>query len=155
MLPKLPRLRAKRLTGGRVVYYFDHGGKPRHWEPLGADEAVVLRRHKALLDACNPTLGSVDKMLADCLDAMRGKVSAGTLANYRAYRKHLAAVFRGGPETITQADVLRYLRTCPRTTFRNEIGLLSLGFVHWMDAGRLAFNPCFGVRCKRAPARRD
>jgi integrase len=154
MLPKLPRLRAKIHRDGTVSYWFDHGGKPRRWESLGKLEAIVLRRYEELIAAPKPAAGTVDAMLADAIEAMHGKVAKGTLLNYRGYRKHLAAVFRGSPDTVTQADVLRYLRTCPRMTFRNEIGLLSLAYVHWMDKGLLEFNPCFGVRIKRKGSKR-
>lgn len=155
MLPKLPRLRAKRHADGSLGYWFDHGGKPRRWEPLGRDETLARRRYDDLIARTRIPVGTIDRMLADCLDAIRGKVAVGTLANYKGYRKHLAAVFDPDPRQITQADVLRYLKLCPRKTFRNEIGFLSLAFVNWMDQGRLDFNPVFGVRCKRPPARRD
>lgn len=154
MLPKLPRLRARVAKSGKVSYYFDAGGTPRHWEPLGSDDAAALSKYRRLIAAPKATPGTVDAMLADAIEAQRGKVARGTMLNYRSYRKHLAAVFIEPPETITQADVLRYLRTCPRWTFRNEIGLLSLGFVTWMDAGRLTFNPCFGVRIRRKGCKR-
>lgn len=155
MLPKLPRLRARVSPRGKVRYYFDAGGTPRRWEPLGSDDAAARRKYDALIAAPKPSPGTVDAMLAETIAAMRakGEVAPGTLRNYGFYRKHLAAVF-DDPATITQADVMRYLRTCPRMTFRNEIGLLSLGFVHWMDEGRLTFNPCFGVKIKRKGSRR-
>lgn len=152
MLPKLPRLRARAGRNG-PRYYFDAGGKPRRWIALGADDAVARRRYDELIAAPRPPAGTVDLMLADTIEAMRGKLAPGTIANYRGYRKHLAAVF-DRPEDITQADVLRYLKICPRTSFRGEIGLLSLAFAHWMDAGRLTFNPCFGVHCRRHGSKR-
>lgn len=155
MLPKLPRLRTRvSKRDGTVSYFYDHGGTPRRWEPLGKVEAAVRRRYDELEATAKAPPGSVTQMLADCLDALRGKVAEGTLANYRGYKKHLEAVFRDEPSTITQADVLRYLRTCPRMSFKNEIGFLSLAFVGWMDHGRLDFNPCFGVRIKRKTSKR-
>jgi integrase len=154
MLPKLPRLRAKRHRDSTVSYWFDHGGKPRRWEPLGKIEAVVQKRYDELIAQPKPLPGTVNLMLAECLVALRGKVKPNTLSNYTGYRKHLAAVFDPDPTKITQADVLKYLRLCPRMTFRNEIGFLSLAFVNWMDEGRLDFNPCFGVRIKRKGSKR-
>lgn len=151
---KLPRLRAKTHRDKTVSYWFDHGGKPRRWEPLGKVEARVLEMYKERMSRPKPGPGTVDEMLRDVIDSLRGKVSAGTLKNYECYRKHLAAVFRM-PEDISQADVLRYLKTCPRMTFRNEVSLLSMGFVRWMDEGRLDFNPCFGVRCRRKGSKRN
>ena len=146
---KYPRLRKQ----GNAFYY-DHGGKPRHWEPLGPDEARALKRYKALADAPKPREGTVDRMLEQTIEALRGKVADGTLENYKGFRKHLAAVFDPDPTLISQADVLRYLRTCPRMSFRGEIAFLSQGFVLWMDEGRLDFNPCFGVKIKRKGSKR-
>lgn len=151
---KLPRLRAKKHRDGTVSYWYDHGGKPRRWEPLGKVEATVLRRHKELTAAPKPGRGTVDEMLREVIESLRGKVSPGTIKNYECYRKHVAAVFRM-PEEISQGDVLRYLKTCPRMTFRNEVSLLSMGFVRWMDEGRLDWNPCFGVRCRRKGSKRN
>lgn len=151
---RLPRLRSRTSKRGRVSYYFDHGGTPRRWEPLGSNGAQARAKYDALIAAPKPRAGTVDAMLADALEYLRPKVTAGTLRNYRGYRKHLAAVF-SDPTAITQADVLRYLRLCPRMSFRNEIALLSQGFAVWMDRGLLDWNPCFGVRCKRAGSRRN
>lgn len=148
MIPKLPRLRRR---GAR--YYFDHGGKPRRWEPLGTVESRVLARYRELMAAPKPSPGTVDQMLAEAIEDLRPKVTAGTLANYRGYRKHLAAVFHD-PEAVDQADVLRYLKLCPRKSFRGEVALLSQAYALWMDAGRLRFNPCFGVKIRRAGSKR-
>lgn len=147
----LKRLRARTSKSGRTSYYFDAGGSPRRWIALGANEAIALRRYRELMQA--PATGTVDAMLKDALESLRGKVRLGTLRNYASYRKHLAAVF-SDPAAITQADVLRYLRLCPRLTFRNEVAFLSAGFALWMDRGLLDFNPCFGVKIRRPGAKR-
>jgi integrase len=150
-----PHFRVRRHRDGSRSFWFDQGGTPRRWQLLGHDEAKAIAAYERIVAKPKPEPGTVDQMLADAIEAMRGKVKPGTLVNYGSYRKHLAAVFIDPPETITQADVLKYLRLCPRWTFRNEIGLLSLSFVHWMNEGRLDFNPCFGVRIKRKGSKRD
>lgn len=142
-----------RLRKRGRAYYFDHGGKPRRWEHLGTDEARALKRYAELIAAPKPLPDTVDQMLADCIAGMAAKVKPGTLANYKSFRKHLAAVFRD-PREITQGDVLRYMRLCPRKSFRGEIALLSMAYVGWMDRGKLEFNPCFGVRIDRKGSRR-
>src|SRR4029077_17290754 len=105
MLPKLPRLRVRRRKSGACSYYFDAGGEPRRWIALGSDEARARKRYDEFT-AGAPKPGSTDAMLADGLVAMEGKVKPGTLANYRAYRKHLKLVFDGTPYEITQRHVL-------------------------------------------------
>lgn len=152
-----PRLRVRRSRRG-VRYYFDHGGKPRRWQPIGNVESVAIKRYEALIAAPRPGRGTVAEMLTETLTDLESregdeKLATGTLLNYRGYAKHLAAVFER-PETITQADVLRYLKACPRKSFKNEVGLLSMGFALWMDQGRLTFNPCFGVKSKRKGSKR-
>ncbi len=149
---RYPRLRARAGKRG-VRYYFDAGGTPRRWIPLGKDEAVVERRYRELLAAPRPVVGTVDAMLADFIGERRGKVAAGTLRNYASYRKHLAAVF-SDPLAVTQADVVRYLRICPRMSFRAEIALLSQAFTAWVEKGLLDVNPCFGVKIRRPGSRR-
>jgi integrase len=146
---KLPRLRVR---GKR--YYFDHGGIPRRWEPLGDNEARALAKYRALIDAAKPESGTVAQMLKETLDDLRGKVKPGTWLNYRGFKKHLEAVFER-PEKVSQTDVLRYLRACPRKSFRGEIAFLSQGYTLWMEQGRLDFNPCFGVKIDRKGSRRD
>jgi integrase len=149
---KLPRLRARAGKRG-IRYYFDAGGTPRRWIPLGKDEAAVERRYLELLDGKAPLPGSVDAMLADAIEHLRSQVTRGTLRNYESFRKHLAAVF-ADPQAVTQADVLRYLKICPRMSFRGEIALLSQAYALWMDRGLLEFNPCFGVKVKRKGSKR-
>lgn len=61
-------------------YYYDHGGKPRRWEPLGTDEAAALRKHARIAAAGKPGPDTVDAMLADAIAA--SKVKPSTLANY-------------------------------------------------------------------------
>lgn len=146
MKPKRPNLRWK----GNVAYY-DHGGTPRRWERLGTNEKAVLERVDQLNGLRSPEHGTCDKMVADYLEKARDSLAPGTYRNYRVYRGHLAACFGPDePHTITQRDVIQYLRTAGklRTSARGEIGLLSLAFVNWMDEERLDFNPCFGVKVK-------
>lgn len=147
---KLPRLRWK-----GAVAYFDHGGKPRRWERLGTDPVAIQRAYDRIMEGRKAPAWTVDAMVGDYLAHPRAPLAPGTLANYRSFRGHLAKVWgHDAPETLTQADIVRYLRLRKGKTARGEIGLLSLAFVAWMDAGRLEFNPCFGVRVKLPASRR-
>lgn len=151
MKPKLPNLRWRNETG-----YYDHIGPPRHWERLGNNEATVLARYEAIRAATNVPRGTVDAMLGAYLTRPRAPIKPGTMVNYRNFRGHLSAVFgHQDPQTLTQADVIRYLRSCPRKSARGEIGLLSLAYVNWIEEGRITFNPCFGVRVKLPVSRRN
>src|SRR5215470_5222869 len=104
----MKKLRVKTHRDGSRSWWFDHGGKPRRWEPLGKNEPKALERYHALISAPKPAPGSVDQMLAEYIESMRGKVAVATMHNWKSQRKHIGAVFHD-PERITQADVLRYL----------------------------------------------
>lgn len=155
--PKRPHLR---WVGDAA--YFDHGGKPRHWEPLGNVVATALAKYEAIMRRRTVSPGTVKHMVQDYLLALERearpelRLAPGTLVMYRVYERHLHEVFGElHPGEVTQAHVLRYLQNCPRTSFRAEISVLSGAYARWMSDGRLTFNPCFGVTSKRARAKRD
>ncbi|WP_446326618.1 tyrosine-type recombinase/integrase [Burkholderia pseudomallei] len=43
-----PRMRIKRTLRGKTYYYYDMGGKPRRWQPLGGDFVEALRLYADL-----------------------------------------------------------------------------------------------------------
>lgn len=158
---KHPRLRVRVAKSGTKRWYFDHGGTPRRWQPLGADEKRAMAKYLALMDAARPEPGTISQMLREALDDLRGKVKPGTLANYQGFAKHIEAVFADEegrsrrPEEVDQRAVALYLRRCPRKSFRGEIALLSHAYTLWLEQGRVDFNPCFGVKIKREGSKRD
>jgi len=148
-------LRNLRRKGG--AWYYDHGGNPRRYEPLGSDEAKALARYHAIRNAEPVKAGTVDAMVRDLIVDLETKKSKapGTIRQYKQYRKHIGAVFGAmKPEHLTQQDVLRYLYDCPRLSFSNEVGVLSMAFMLWMRTRGLTFNPCLGVRADRAKSSR-
>jgi integrase len=164
-----PRLRGQRNKKGIVHYYFDLGGSPRRWEPLGTEQASVLKRYDKLIAQFKERVATrdnftVDAMLGDYIEhannVKTGKpLGKGTLANYRSFRKNLSKVF--GPaapdsEEMTQAAIVRYMRTRKASSpiIRGEVALLSLSYLRWMDLGKVQFNPCFGVKVKLPPCKR-
>jgi len=157
----MKRLRVRVAKSGAKRYYFDHGGTPRRWEPLGSDERRAMAKYRALMDAARPESGTISQMLREAIDDLRGKVKAGTLANYRGFAKHLEAVFADEngrskrPEEVDQGAIVTYLRRCPRKSFRGEIAFFSHGYTLWLEQGRVSFNPCFGVRIKREGSKRN
>jgi integrase len=142
-------------------WYYDHGVGGNRWAPLGNDEAKARAAAVKLNAARAASPGTVDAMLRDHLAALTGNIGDNTLKIYRIYRVHLSAVFGAlRPEEITQADVMRYLKKCPRKSFRTEVSLLSGAYANWMcpdddSPPRLTFNPCLGVKSDRPRPRRD
>lgn len=147
---KLPKLRQK-----GNAFYFDVGGKPRRWIPLGCDPVDAMRQYKRLMGAKSAG-GTVGKMLDDHLLAIVRDVKPSSLAQYRAWRDHLHRVFGGMPmDSVTQFDILKYLDVCPRTSGPGEMSLLSQAFTRAMRAGLVTFNPCVGVKSGRRRPKRD
>ncbi|MEO8346837.1 MAG: hypothetical protein ABI607_14190 [Betaproteobacteria bacterium] len=85
----------------------------------------------------------------------RAPFAAGTVVQHNLYRRHVSGVFGHlDPVSLTPGDIVLYLKRCPRTSARNEIGLLSVAYVGWTDEERLAFNPCFGVKVRLPTSKR-
>lgn len=154
---RFPGLRKKHRS-----FYYDAGGKPRKWIPLGSDEQIALRRYHELRSGkgvARPT-DTVDCMLKEyelwrAAGGGRKKITKSTLRQYGFFSLHLSRVFGDQPATaLTQADVARYLELCPRTNARGEIAFLSGAYQHWMALGRVVFNPCLGARCDRPRSHR-
>lgn len=40
----IPRFRQRKQKSGKVFYYYDHGGSPRHETPLGSDYGLAIKR---------------------------------------------------------------------------------------------------------------
>lgn len=146
---RLPRLRRK----GKAFYY-DTQAKPRKWIPLGSDEAVAIREYRKLHQQ-TVAVGSVPQMVRDYLLTISGEKATATIAQYRAWQRHLEAVFEGvDASAVTQADIAHYLDICPRTSGRGEISLLSGAYHRWLRLGKLTFNPCIGAKSTRKRAHR-
>jgi integrase len=144
------------------AWYFDTGGKPRKWIPLGSDEAAALIAYERL--AARPASGTVAAMLQAYMvhleaggEGTKGEpVAPATLAQYRAWHTHLHRVFGHlAPEAVTQGDVLLYLVRCPRTSSRGEISFLSGAYRLAMLDERITFNPCIGAKLGKPRAHRD
>jgi integrase len=157
-------LKNLRKKGGS--WYYDHGGTPRRYEPLGSDDAKALARYQEIRGREPVKAGTVDAMLRDFIEWARResanapagskrKRAPGTFGNYESWRKVLSEVFGAmNPAHVNQRDILTYLYDCPRMTFANEIALLSMAYSRWMRTTGLTFNPCLGVKCDREKSKR-
>lgn len=156
-----PRLRQK-----GAYYYFDAGGKPRKWIPLGKDWQRVEHQYRRLMAQHAPNAGDY-RTVADMLDAYLKHLQDGgagpsgdpvrpsTLRIYRSWAKHLIKTFgRADPRDLTQKDIDRYMYVCRRTSFDHERSLLSGAYQHAKRTSDIEFNPCLGVKSEKKPARR-
>jgi integrase len=145
---KLPNLHQK----GRAYYYVTP--RTRKWIPLGSDIAVALRRYERLHR--QPSRGTIGSIVDAYVEGRRGKVADSTLEMYDVWARHLIRILGDLlVDELTRGDVLRYLDECPRTSGRNEIGLLRAAFERAVRRGEADVNPCVGAKAEDAkPSRR-
>ena len=77
------------------AFYYDHGGKPRKWEPLGSDKAKALIRWAELRGAntTGRTVGDlIDKYLGQC-----NGLADNTMKNYRKLCDVIRKYFGAAP----------------------------------------------------------
>lgn len=142
---KFPRLRRK-----GHAYYYDLGGKPRQWRPLGSDETAALRQYRRLEER-RATRGrrhdTIGALLDEFTEDRRQPWTESTRAMYRVYAQHLHRVFGDcHPEEIERADVLAYLDTCERVSGRVEIGILRRIMERAVRRRLCEANPCIGAK---------
>ena len=138
---KLPHLR--RI--GRA-FYFDHGGKPRRWTPLGSDEAVALARYRRLIERKSDA-GTIGALLDEFIDHPRPEWTDSTREMYTVWIRHLRRVFGNTPPfELQRRHVLAYLDTCKRTSAQGEISILRQVMERAVRRGLAEINPCVGAR---------
>lgn len=99
-MPAMGRRRTKdldlppRMRRAGAAFYYDAGGKPRKWIPLGSDKAKALARWAELRGS-----GAATRNVATLIDKYlaQSTVSANTLTNYRAYAAVIRKYFGDAP----------------------------------------------------------
>lgn len=136
-----PRMRRK-----GSAYYYDAGGKPRVWIPLGSDEGIARMKWAEL---SNEAPGHTVRYLIQWFFTTRvPQLAANTRRNYASFRKPIEAVF---------GDVsIRGVRTEHIATYlddhhspaaaNNQIGMLSAMYEKALRRGWADRNPCKGIR---------
>lgn len=120
------------------AYYYDLGGKPRRWEPLGSDKAKALTRWAELRNASAPgrTVGVlIDRFLAQVT------VRDSTLRSYRMLCKIIRKYWGGAPVSLVKpGPIQEYHDRAPnKMQARNVVRLFKamLGMAHrweWIKA---------------------
>lgn len=144
MKKEFPRLRQQ---GPR--YYYDHGGKPRKWEPLGKDWAKVLTRYQELQNGQCKSGGNIG-WLIDRFLATRTGLAENTLTNYRKSAKVINSVFLDCPiEDLRRGHVLDFIDHYPsKQMARNAVLFLKMVLSYGVDRELLKLNPLEGLRLK-------
>lgn len=155
----IPRLRVRTKASGRVFYYYDHGGSPRHEEPLGSDYGLAIKRWAELERAGTekPQAVITFRYVAEQYRAkvIPTKADRTQRDNLRELVK-LLAFFDDPPcplEAIEPQHVRKYLRWREPAKVRatREKALLSHLWNWAREVGYTALpNPCAGIRGTKA-----
>lgn len=87
-------------------YYYDHGGSPRRWEPLGTDKARALRKWAEIQGAESPER-TVNTLIDRYCLRRREKWAPSTARNYDRMFKTIRKYFGAAPVEAVKADHLQ------------------------------------------------
>lgn len=157
----VPHLRARK-RGGKVWYYYDHGGKPRKEQPLGCDYGLAIMRWAEIQRG---EAEKVAEVITFRYVANRYRAEVLPLKAPRTQRDNAAELERllsffddppGPLDAIEPQHVQQYLdwrATAPVRAAREKALLSHI----WNFARRKGYtrlpNPCAGVRAQRSKGR--
>ena len=158
-------MRAARQRSGTVYYYYDAGGKPRKWLPLGPDYVLAVQKWSALNLTPAPvsiTIGfAVAKYLASDVYAA---LSKGTQDDYKFALDKLLITFASAPLDLVTPPHLRqhYARRCTDTDdwkaskhrAARELSVLGMIFCYARGQGWTTNDPKESVKLKKLPGRK-
>jgi integrase len=159
-------MRIKRLPSGNTFYYYDAGGKPRKWIPLGSDYILAIQDW-AKLHQASPT----ERMTVGWLIGMYlasdeyASVGSGTQADYGYAFDKLLEKFGDAPlDQVKASHVKIYIdqrskggngvRPSKHRALR-EKAVLSMLYAWAIERDFCTINPAGAVRTKRLPGRKN
>lgn len=139
-----PRLRQQ---GPR--YYYDHGGKPRRWEPLGKDWSAALVRYQELEGGSLPADNTVEWLIRRFLSTREG-LASNTLKGYRKSADLICAVFGDCPLPSLKAGHVRDFVDQYRSKQmgRNAALFLKMVCTYAVDRELMSTSPLATMRLK-------
>lgn len=146
----MPRQRTanKHLPRGMVKrgpsYYFRSKGA---YLNLGHDYPQALIKYAGLVGE-RPGIHTLADLLASYIEARRATLAPATIANYLLSAKYLGMVFGHMPlDTITRADVYRYIKQAGTVQANRDRALLSAAYTYAANIGAFTgVNPAMGLR---------
>jgi len=157
----VPHLRVRKKPSGKVFYYYDHGGKPRHEEPLGCDYGLAIKRWAEIERASGDRPAAVITFRYVC-DRYRAEViptkAPATQKDNARELKQLITFFDDPPgplEAIGPQHVAMFMRWRKAKVRANREKALLSHIWNWARAEgytNLA-NPCAGVKGNRETGR--
>jgi len=127
-------------------YYYDHGGSPRRWEPLGSDKAVAFRRWAEIRGGESPER-TVNALIDRYCLRRRERWAASTARNYERMIRAIRKYFGEAPVEALKADHLQdFVDRHPRPQeARNTLVLLTSMLRKAVAWGWRMNNPGEGV----------
>lgn len=160
----IARLRERKKASGRVIYYYDTGGKDRKEIPLDSDYGLAIMEY-AKFERDRTATELVAKVITCRYVAEKYKVdivptkSTATQFDNKRELKNLIAFFDDPPaplETIEPLHVRQYLtwRKSARVRANREKALLSAIWNYARDKGYTSLaNPCAGIKGNKETGR--
>ncbi len=153
-----PRMRRKVMVSGKCHYYYDLGGKPRKWLPLGSDYHSALKQYADLEINTNiekPTFNQAAERYMLEVSPLKARA---THDNDKSNIKHLLKFFDGAPlDEIRPLHISQFLdfRRKTPSSANNCVALFS-GIFNCARRWGLTdlANPCVG-REKHKESGRD
>jgi integrase len=158
----VPHLRMRK-KGRKLFYYYDHGGKPRHEEPLGSDYGLAIKRWAEIERAADvaPAAVITFRYVADRYRAIviPTKAPRTQLDNAKEL-KQLFAYFDDPPcplEAIEPQNVRQYLtwRSAKAKIRANREKALLSHIWNWArgEGYTSLANPCAGIKGNKETGR--
>lgn len=160
----IPRFRARKQRSGKVLYYYDHGGKPRKETPLGADYGLAIKKWAELERESNLPPPAVVLFNHVAAAYLREVVPTKAARTQQDNIKELAKLkeFFNNPEPapfedITPNHVKKFLKWRGKTAkvrAQREKALLSHLWNWALGEGYTEKpNPCAGIKAKGSKGR--
>ncbi len=133
-------------------FYYDHGGKPRHWEPLGKDFDAALARWREIKGGSAP--GNTVGWLLTRFMATRESLAANTIKSYRKSADILRIVFESCPiDGLTRGMVLQFideytLKHGSPHMARNAAIFVKMAYSFAVDREIVSRSPLDGLKLK-------
>ena len=149
-----PRLRQQ---GAR--YYYDHGGKPRKWEPLGKDWREALRRYYELEGVSKAQENTVEWLIGKFMESRFG-LRDNTMKSYRRSVVMLNAVFKNYQlDEIDRGMLYEFMDKCraekKAQSGRNAATLLIMAYNFAVERQIIDVSPLAGMKFKVKKAERE
>lgn len=140
----------KRLRQKGKAFYYDHGGKPRKWEPLGSDRAEALRKYADIERGKDTGVRNLGQLVSLFI-SKKQHLEANTLRSYRMYERILIKV-NAAPaplEALDQGHMNQMIDEYPsKQTARNVALFVKTVYAWAVSRGYLKTSPFTGMRLK-------